>query len=64
MSERDADAHQGVGVVAVYLLQDCVALLGTETRPLGGVRVSVEISDRWSGHEHGVHRSQQAAFTE
>jgi peptidoglycan/LPS O-acetylase OafA/YrhL len=64
VAERDADADDGLRVVAAHDVDDRVALGGTQPRAVLGPRAAGEVGDRRPAHQDRVHRAEDPALAE
>jgi hypothetical protein len=64
VAERDADADDRVGVVAVYYFDDGISLRIAEPCPLVDRRTAGEIRDGRTSHQDGIDCPEDPAFAE
>ena len=64
VAERDADADDGLGVVAADHLDDGIALLGPPPGPFGRGRPVSEVGSRRSGHQDRIDGREQAPLAQ
>ncbi len=62
VAERNAGAHDGVGVVPADELDDDITLLGTQPGAFGGGRAAGEAGHWRAGHEHRASCPEDATF--
>lgn len=62
VAERDADAHDGFGVVPADGLDDDITLLGAQPGAFLNWRATGEVGHWRAGHEHRADRPEDAAL--